>query len=69
MENKKKVVRLVCGAAFALLTLFTLFSLVTYLFTWTSDQSLLHNSDFMSNGVSAENGGGKIGFLRKERKK
>lgn len=63
MENKKKVVRLVCGAAFALLTLFTLFSLVTYLFTWTNDQSLLHNSDFMSNGVSAENGGGKIGFL------
>ena len=62
-EEQKKLLRLVCGAAFALLTVFTLYSLITYLFTWHNDQSLLHHADFMNNVVKAENGGGKLGFV------
>lgn len=62
-EDQKKLLRLICGAAFALLTLFTAYSLITYLFTWHNDQSLLDQGNFMDNVVRAENGGGKLGFV------
>lgn len=62
-EDQKKLLRLICGAAFALLTLFTLYSLVSYLFTWHNDQSLLYQDNFMDNVVRAKNGGGKLGFV------
>lgn len=62
-QETKKVLRFVCGAAFALLTLFTLYSLITYLFTWNNDQSLLFQDNMMDNVVKAKNGGGKLGFM------
>ena len=62
-QETKKVLRFVCGAAFALLTLFTLYSLITYLFTWNNDQSLLFQDNMMDNVVKAKNGGGKLGFV------
>ena len=62
-EEHKKVLRFVCGAVFALLTVFTLYSLVTYLFTWNNDQSLLFQDNLMDNVVKAKNGGGKLGFV------
>lgn len=60
--NKDKL-RLVCGIIFGILSLFTLVSMISYLFTWANDQSLLSNSDILSNIVDAENGGGKVGFF------
>lgn len=62
-EEHKKVLRFVCGAFFALLTVFTLYSLVTYLFTWNNDQSLLFQDGMMGDGAEARNGGGKLGFV------
>ncbi len=59
----KDVVRFVLGLIFGLLTLFTLVSLISYLFTWAEDQSLLSNGDVFSNIITANNGGGKIGFM------
>ena len=48
---------------FALLAVFTLVSIVSYLFTWSEDQSLLSDDGIYSNAVTAENTGGKAGFL------
>ena len=62
-QEHKKVLRFVCGAIFALLTVFTFYSLVTYLFTWNNDQSLLFQDNLMDNVVKARNGGGKLGFV------
>ena len=60
---QNEVVRFVAGTVFALLAVFTFVSLLSYLFTWAEDQSLLSDDNLFSNIVSAENMGGKIGFL------
>lgn len=62
-EEHRKILRFACGALFALLTVFTLYSLVTYLFTWNNDQSLLFQDNMLDNVVKARNGGGKLGFM------
>lgn len=62
-KDHKKILRFICGAFFALLALFTFFSLLTYLFTWSIDQSILFRDDILSNSVRAANSGGKVGFL------
>lgn len=49
---------LVAGA----LALYLLISMVSYLFTWGSDQSLLSHPQWMDADVVADNGGGKVGF-------
>ena len=59
----RDVIRISCGGFFAFLSLFTIVSLISFLFTWAKDQSLLSNGDILNNLVTAENGGGKIGFL------
>ena len=61
MHNRN--VRFVLGLVFALLAVFTLVSIVSYLFTWAEDQSLLSDDGIFSNAVTAENPGGKAGFL------
>ena len=61
MHNRN--VRFVLGLVFALLAVFTLVSIVSYLFTWADDQSLLSDDGIYSNAVTAENTGGKAGFL------
>lgn len=61
MHNRN--VRFVLGLVFALLAVFTLVSIVSYLFTWAEDQSLLSDDGIYSNAVAAENTGGKAGFL------
>ena len=61
MHNRN--VRFVLGLVFALLAVFTLVSIVSYLFTWSEDQSLLSDDGIYSNAVTAENTGGKAGFL------
>ena len=61
MHNRN--VRFVLGLVFALLAVFTLVSIVSYLFTWAEDQSLLSDDGIYSNAVTAENTGGKAGFM------
>jgi len=55
--------RLITGLFFGALALYTFVALLSYLFTWAEDQSLLTNSDVWNTLVPAENGGGKVGFF------
>lgn len=58
-----ETVRFVLGVVFVIISVFTLVSLVSYLFTWAEDQSLLSDDNLFSNIVMARNTGGKLGFL------
>lgn len=60
---QNEVVRFVAGIVFAILSVFTFVSIISYLFTWAEDQSLLSDDNLFSNIVTAENMGGKLGFL------
>ena len=66
-EDKRRVVRIVLGVLCGILTLYTLVALLSYVFTWTSDQSLSFHPQLFSLDASAENAGGKIGFLWADR--
>ena len=55
--------RLITGLFFAALSVYTLIALLSYLFTWAADQSLLSNPEIWSTIVPVENGAGKIGFF------
>ena len=52
-----KISGLIVGA----FALFTLLSILSYLFTWTADQSLLGDPDRLSLDVDVHNAGGKLG--------
>ncbi len=56
-------VRLLTGILLALIALYTLATLISYIFTWSKDQSLLSNPELFSPGQKAFNIGGKLGFL------
>ncbi|MBR5018908.1 MAG: DNA translocase FtsK [Bacteroidales bacterium] len=62
-EENRRVVRIVLGVLFGILTLYTLVALLSYVFTWTSDQSLRFDPQMFSMDSVAENAGGKIGYL------
>ena len=62
-EHRRRVIRLTLGVVFSILTLYTLVALLSYVFTWTADQSLAFDSRMFTTAVTAENAGGKIGFL------
>lgn len=50
------------GVVVFIFVIFTFVSVVSYLFTWKADQSLLSQPDMMSAGVDVENWGGKAGY-------
>lgn len=50
------------GVAVCVFTLFTLISVVSYLFTWKTDQSLMAHPDMMDGSVDVANWGGKAGY-------
>ena len=60
---KKEAFRLLCGLVSLAAAAFTLFSLISYLFTWSDDQSLFMNKDMFDAAVETENGGGKLGLV------
>ena len=60
--EKKSAFYRYCGLAVAAFTLFTLASLVSYLFTWQADQSLLAHPDMIEKSVDVSNWGGKLGY-------
>lgn len=69
-ENKEIVTpkgwesaRLLSGLFFGALSIFTIVALLSYLFTWTDDQSLLSDPALWNNSVDAQNQAGKIGFV------
>ena len=62
-DDTRRIVRIVLGVLCGILTLYTLVALISYVFTWTSDQSLVYDPEMFSMGASAENAGGKIGYL------
>ncbi|MFA7136648.1 MAG: DNA translocase FtsK 4TM domain-containing protein, partial [Bacteroidales bacterium] len=55
--------RLITGLFFTVLSIYTFIALLSYLFTWADDQSLLSHPDVWNTIVSVENGGGKVGFF------
>ncbi len=58
-----EAVKLLAGLFFAALSVYTAVALVSYLFTWAEDQSLLSRPDVWSAIVPVENGAGKVGFF------
>ncbi|MFA5325141.1 MAG: DNA translocase FtsK 4TM domain-containing protein [Bacteroidales bacterium] len=58
-----RAVRVVFGLFFGILCVFTVISLISYVFTWAKDQSLISNPNVIQNSFEAHNSGGKVGFL------
>ncbi|MBQ9892533.1 MAG: DNA translocase FtsK 4TM domain-containing protein [Bacteroidales bacterium] len=59
-ERKEKIV-FACGLVLVAFTVFTLVSVVSYFFSWKTDQSLLGDPEMMSQTLKAGNSGGKLG--------
>ena len=62
-DGRRRMIRVILGVLFSLLAVYTLVALLSYIFTWTSDQSLQFDSRMFTTEVTAENAGGKIGFV------
>ena len=60
-EKKSSILRFT-GLVVLLLAFCTLASLISYLFTWQADQSLLAHPDMLDKGVDVQNWGGKTGY-------
>ena len=60
-EKKSSILRFT-GLVVLLLAFCTLASLISYLFTWQVDQSLLAHPDMLDKGVDVQNWGGKAGY-------
>lgn len=58
-----EALKLITGLFFAALSVYTLVALLSYLFTWAEDQSLLTRPDAWNAIVPVENGAGKLGFF------
>lgn len=59
---KTKYARFGYGLMAGALALYLFVSMISYLFTWGDDQSLLYQPEWMDASVQAENEGGKLGF-------
>ena len=59
-ERRRRVMK-ICGMVMAVFTVFTLVAVVSYLFTWKTDQSLLSDPQMMDASVKVSNAAGKIG--------
>lgn len=63
VPGKKDAIYLLCGLTSFALAVYTLVSLLSYIFTWAADQSLFAENNVLSTMVSVENNGGKIGLV------
>lgn len=63
LPGKKEGTYLLCGLAALAVSVYTLVSLISYLFTWADDQSLFDNEGVFSAMMQVENGGGAIGLV------
>lgn len=60
-EKRKRLVKL-AGLAVGAFAVFTLIAIVSYLFTWKADQSLLSDPDMMAADTVVHNSAGKLGY-------
>ena len=58
-ETRIRIMK-VSGLVVCVFAIFTFLSVLSYLFTWQMDQSLLTDPDMMDRGVSVGNWGGKL---------
>ena len=65
-ERKTRIMK-ISGLVVGAFTVFTLISIVSYLFTWHFDQSLLGDAERMGLDVDVRNAAGKFGYLWSER--
>ncbi len=63
VPKRRDAVHLIIGLVALVISVFTLFSLISYVFTWADDQSLFHNKQMFDASVEVENGGGKLGLV------
>ena len=64
MDPELKSILIRCsGGLVMLIALFTMVSMLSYLFTWSADKDLLMNAERMSRGLDVNNIGGKLGYL------
>lgn len=61
-EKKSNLLKY-AGVAVLVFTVFTLVSILSYLFTWHVDQSLVSHPEMMDRGVDVANWGGKAGYM------
>ena len=61
-DDRKSTLLKYAGWTVAAFALLTLASVLSYLFTWQADQSLLSRPDMMDQDVEIQNFGGKIGY-------
>lgn len=61
-ERKSNILKYT-GVAVAVLAAFSFISVVSYLFTWKADQSLMADPAMMDTGVEVANWAGKAGYL------
>lgn len=61
VETKRNIIR-ITGFMVGVFALFSLMSVLSYLFTWKADQSLLFEADMLDKNVEVGNWGGKMGF-------
>lgn len=61
-EERKSTLMKYLGWVVAGFTVFTLVAVVSYMFTWKFDQSLLSDPDMMNSDVDVRNWGGKLGY-------
>ena len=60
-EKKSNILKY-SGVAVMVFALFSFVSVLSYLFTWSTDQSLMSNPEMMDKGVEVANWAGKIGY-------
>lgn len=63
VPKRRDAFNLMCGLLALIVSVYTLISLLSYVFTWTEDQSLFHNGEMFSTAVEVENNGGKLGLV------
>lgn len=57
----KQIARIAFGLFFAIASIYTLITIISYVFTWSADQSIIGNPVF-DLGRQADNAGGKLGL-------
>lgn len=58
-----RVFRVITGVVFGIAAIYTLAVLISYIFTWSQDQSLLSGGDVITTSHVVHNIGGRVGFL------
>ena len=61
-EEKRMKIQKLGGLAIGAFAVFTIIAIVSYLFTWKADQSLLSEADMLDSDIEVHNSAGKLGY-------